>query len=81
MKIISIKSMPDNSGIVEMFNDDGTLFGFAFEPSKAHRDAMKAWTVPTPIPSGNLQWGQWTTYNSPLTAKMAQVTLAGLQHG
>lgn len=81
MKITSIKPMPDNSGIVEMFNDDGTLFGFAFEPSKEHREAMKAWLVPEQPTSNHLHWGQWTTYNSPLTAKMAQITLAGLQHG
>lgn len=81
MKILSMKPMPDTSGIVELLNDDGTLFGLAFEPEPRHREMMAAWMTPNTTPSSPLQWGQWTTYNSPLTAKMAQATLAGLQHG
>lgn len=79
MKILSIGPMPDNTGFMELLNEDGTLFGFAFEPSKEHREAMKTWFAPAEPVTNHLHWGQSMTYNSPATVKMAQVMLAGMR--
>lgn len=79
MKVLSIRPLPDSDGIMHLYNDDGTLFGFCFEPKPEYRRAMEAWFAPPQPTPSQLQWGQHFTYNSPLTAKMVQATLAGLR--
>lgn len=81
MKILSMKPMPDTTGITELFNDDGTLFGLAFEPEARHREVMAAWTTPNMTPGGPLQWGQFTTYNMPMCAQMAADALRVMNRG
>jgi hypothetical protein len=53
MKILSIEPLPETEGFIELYNEDGTLSGYCFEPASAYRDCVQAWLLTNLIPIAN----------------------------
>lgn len=55
--------------LIELYNDDGTLAGYAFEPTEAEKAAAEAWLVPNQVPqmfhNTFMQWNRYLNGNPP----------------
>lgn len=55
--------MSNNDGFTELHNEDGTLFGFVFEPDASELLVQKAWLAESGVPDfAHRIFSQWNSY-------------------